>query len=84
MPSPSSLLKLPSETEGEGEGMKGRGLLVSVQATFIRMGFVLIVVCFLLFLADSGLVIMYSLMLELLTVLELEGCVLTVLAAQSS
>ena len=33
------------------------------------MGFVLIVVCFLLFLADSGLVIMYSLMLELLTVL---------------
>ena len=45
------------------------------------MGFVLIVVCFLLFLADSGLVIMYSLMLELLTVLELEGCVLTLLAA---
>ena len=33
--SPSSLLKLPSETEGEGEGMKGRGLLVSVQAIFI-------------------------------------------------
>ena len=35
LPSPSSLVKLPSETEGEGEGMKGRGLLVSVQATFI-------------------------------------------------
>lgn len=33
---------------------------------------------------DSGLVIMYSLMLELLTVLEREGCVLTLLAAQFS
>ena len=28
--SPSSLLKLPSETEGEGGGLKGRGLLASV------------------------------------------------------
>ena len=35
LPSPSSLLKLPSETEGEGGGMKGRGLLAVVQATFI-------------------------------------------------
>jgi len=34
-PSPSSLLKLSSETEGEGGGMKGRGLLATVQATFI-------------------------------------------------
>ena len=35
LPSPSSLVKLPSETEGEGRGMKGRGLLATVQATFI-------------------------------------------------
>ena len=48
------------------------------------MGFVLIVVLLFIVLADSGLVIMYSLMLELLTVLELEGCVLTLLVAQSS
>ena len=48
------------------------------------MGFVLIVVLLFIVLADSGLVIMYSLMLELLTVLELEGCVLTLLAAQFS
>ena len=48
------------------------------------MGFVLIVVLLFIVLADSGLVIMYSLMLEILTVLELEGCVLTLLAAQFS